>query len=216
MSICNCRLRLKHVSVFNKNCIILNGVSFEVGHGEILALVGKNGSGKTTILKTILNRVRYTGEILFFNSIGNVITNPRIGYVPQKLVFEKNTPVTVLEFFASSMCKFPIWLGIRRNLKTKILNILKKFEISHLINRRLCDLSGGEMQRVLLAFALEPSPDILILDEPSSALDKKGVDFFYSFLFKMRTEHLIPTILVSHDISQISKYATKFFYLSKV
>ena len=214
MSICNCRLRLNRVSVTNKNCIILNNISFEVGHGEILALIGKNGSGKTTILKAILNRIPYIGEILFFNSSGKVINNPQIGYVPQKLVFEKNTPVTVLEFFALSMCKFPVWLGIRQSLKSKILNILKKFEISHLINRRFGDLSGGEMQRVLLAFALEPSPDILILDEPSSALDTKGVDFFYSLLFRMRTEHLIPTILVSHDISQISKYATKFFHLS--
>ena len=216
MSKCNCRLRLNHVSVVNKNYVILNDVSFEVGHGEILALVGKNGSGKTTVLKTILNLVPYTGEILFFNSSGKVINSPQIGYVPQKLVFEKNTPVTVLEFFASSMCKFPVWLGIRESLKVKVLNILKKFEIDHLINRRLSDLSGGEMQRVLLAFALESSPDILILDEPSSALDRKGVDFFYSFLFKMRTEHLIPTILVSHDICQISKYATKFFHLSPV
>ena len=214
MSTCNCRLRLNNVSVYDKKYIILNGVSFEVGHGEILALVGKNGSGKTTLLKTILNRIPYSGEILFFNSHGSSIKNPKIGYVPQKLIFERNTPITVLELFASSICKFPIWFGIRRNVKTKILEILKRFEIDYLINRRLGDLSGGEMQRVLLAFALEPSPDILILDEPSSALDKKGVDFFYSFLFKMRTEHLIPTILVSHDVYQISKYATKFFHLS--
>ena len=214
MSVCNCRLRLNNVSVYDKKYIILNEVSFEVGHGEILALIGRNGAGKTTLLKAILNRIPYTGEILFFNPHGNSIKNPKIGYVPQKLIFERNTPVTVLELFASSMCRFPIWFGIRKKLKVRILEILKKFEIDDLVNRRLGDLSGGEMQRVLLAFALEPSPDILILDEPSSALDQKGVDFFYSFLFKIRTEHLIPTILVSHDICQISKYATKFFRLS--
>lgn len=206
MNKCNCSVKIENISVRDGEHLILNSISFQVNHGEILALVGKNGSGKTTILKTILNRIPYSGKISFFNSSGKIIINPKIGYVPQKLNFEKSTPLTVCEFFASNICKMPIWLLIRKSSREKIINILEKFEISHLIDRRLGDLSGGEMQRVLLAFALYPSPDILILDEPSTALDKWGIDFLYSLLIKMREEFHMPVLLVSHDLEQIHNH----------
>lgn len=209
MDKCNCSIKLENVSVYDKNNLILNSISFQVHHGEILALVGKNGSGKTTILKTILNRIPYSGRITFFNSAGKVISSPKIGYVPQKLNFEKSTPLTVGEFFASNICKIPVWLYIGKSTKKKIEEILKKFEISHLFDRCLGDLSGGEMQRVLLAFALSPSPDVLILDEPSSALDKRGIEFFFSLIMKMRKDFHMPILLVSHDLEQINKNGIK-------
>ena len=106
MSKCNCSVKIENISVRDGEHLILNSISFQVDHGEILALVGKNGSGKTTILKTILNRIPYSGKISFFNSSGKIIINPKIGYVPQKLNFEKSTPLTVCEFFASNICNF--------------------------------------------------------------------------------------------------------------
>lgn len=207
---CNCSVRLKNIFVKDNNQILLNNISLQVNHGEILALIGRNGSGKTTLLKAILNRIPYTGNISFFNSLGEKIKTPKIGYVPQKLNFEKNTPLTVLEFFASNMSKIPIWFKISTNIFNKIYNILKKFNIEYLINNPIANISGGELQRVLLAFALEPVPDILILDEPSSALDKKGVELFYSVITKMRQEYHMPVILVSHDLIQIQKNVTKY------
>ena len=130
--------------------------------------------------------------------------------MPQKLNFEKNTPLTVLEFFASNMSKIPIWLKINNNISKKIYNILEKFNINYLINKPIANISGGELQRILLAFALEPVPDILILDEPSSALDKNGVELFYSVIIKMRQEYHMPIILVSHDLMQIQQNVTKY------
>ena len=210
MDKCNCSVKLHNVCVKNGNNLLLDSVSFQVNHAEILALIGKNGAGKTTILKTILNRIPYSGEISFFNSKGEVIKNPRIGYVPQKLHFDKNTPLTVLEFFVSSTSNFPIWLGIRKKDKDRISKIFQKFGINHLMNKSIGNLSGGEIQKVLLAFALEPVPDVLVLDEPSSALDRNGVDFLYSLIVKMRREYHMPVILVSHDFAQIKKYVTSY------
>ena len=207
---CNCSFKLENISVKSNNNILLNNISLQVNHGEILALIGRNGSGKTTLLKTILNRISYSGNILFFDSQGRKIKTPKIGYVPQKLNFEKNTPLTVLEFFASNMSKIPIWLKINNNISKKIYNILEKFNINYLINKPIANISGGELQRILLAFALEPVPDILILDEPSSALDKNGVELFYSVIIKMRQEYHMPIILVSHDLMQIQQNVTKY------
>ena len=207
---CNCSVKIKNIFVKHNNQILLNNISLQVNHGEILALIGRNGSGKTTLLKTILNRVPYTGNISFFNSLGEKIKTPKIGYVPQKLNFEKNTPLTVLEFFASNMSKIPIWLKINNNISKKIHDILEKFNIDYLINKPIANLSGGELQRVLLAFALEPVPDILILDEPSSALDANGIELFYSVIIKMRQEYHMPVILVTHDLIQVQKNVTKY------
>lgn len=207
---CNCSVKLDNISVRDNDHFVLKSVSLQVNHGEIMALIGRNGSGKTTLLKTILNRISYSGSISFFNSAGEKIRKPKIGYVPQKLNFEKSTPLTVLEFFASNMSKFPVWLRISKNISKRINEILEKFSIKYLINKPIGSLSGGEMQRVLLAFALEPVPDMLILDEPSSALDSKGVNFFYSLIVKMRKEYHMPVILVSHDLIQVKKNVTKY------
>lgn len=207
---CNCSVKLENISVRDNDHSVLKSVSLQVNHGEIMALIGRNGSGKTTLLKTILNRISYSGSISFFNSSGEKIRKPKIGYVPQKLNFEKSTPLTVLEFFASNMSKFPVWFKISKNTSKRINDILEKFSIKYLVNKPIGSLSGGEMQRVLLAFALEPVPDMLILDEPSSALDSKGVNFFYSLIVKMRKEYHMPVILVSHDLIQVKKNVTKY------
>ena len=97
---CNCSVRLKNIFVKDNNQILLNNISLQVNHGEILALIGRNGSGKTTLLKAILNCIPYTGNISFFNSLGEKIKTPKIGYVPQKLNFEKNTPFNIINSFA--------------------------------------------------------------------------------------------------------------------
>ncbi|MDR1240911.1 MAG: ATP-binding cassette domain-containing protein [Oscillospiraceae bacterium] len=212
---CHCSVRIEDLSVREGTHLILKSVSFAVNHGEILVLLGHNGSGKTTVLKSILNRVSYCGKICFFDSQGKKINKPKIGYVPQKLTFEKNAPLTVLEFFCANLTNFPIWIGSNAKIKFDIEEILEKFGVGYLLNKTIGSISGGELQRVLLAFALKPVPDILILDEPSSALDSKGVDFFYSLITNMRNEFHMPIILVSHDFLHVKKYATKYVLMKR-
>lgn len=212
---CHCSIKIENLSVKYSGNFALRNVSLDANHGEILAIIGQNGAGKTTLLKTILKCIDFKGEITFFNSDGEKISNPKIGYVPQKLTFEKNTPVTVLDLFCTNSTKLPVWIGHQKYIKEKALEILKKVGSENLINKTLGTLSGGELQKVLLAFALEPIPDILLLDEPVSAVDKCGADTFYSLIVSMRKDFHMPIIIVSHDLQNVKNYATKFALLDK-
>ncbi len=215
MNRCHCSVKIHNLSVKKNNHIILNNISFTVNHSEILALIGKNGAGKTTLLKAIINSISHNGIIEFFNSEGKKILNPKIGYVPQRLGFDKNTPMTVLDLFCSNSKNMPIWLGHSKKRVEKAKEMLKKVGAENHINKPLGTLSGGELQRVLLAFALDPMPDILLLDEPLSAVDRKGVGTLYSVLISMREEYHMPIILVSHDLGQVYKYTNTFVLIDK-
>ncbi len=208
--VCHCSVEVKNLSVVRGTHIALRDVSFSVKHGEILALIGRNGAGKTTILKAIINSVAYRGEIKFFNSEGQIISSPKIGYVPQKLSFDRNTPITVLDLFCTNSNRFPIWLGHSKRRISRAHELLEKVGAGSHINKPIGRLSGGELQRVMLAFALDPMPDILLLDEPVSAVDRKGVEVFYKLITSMREEFHMPAVMVSHDLAQVSKYATSY------
>ncbi|MDR1628061.1 MAG: metal ABC transporter ATP-binding protein [Oscillospiraceae bacterium] len=215
MNECHCSVKVQGLSVKKNNNIILNNISFAINHGEILALIGKNGAGKTTLLKAIINSIPHSGLIGFFNSEGKKISNPKIGYVPQHLGFDKNTPMTVLDLFCSNSKNMPIWLGRSKKRVKKAKEMLKKVGAESHLNKPIGALSGGELQRVLLAFALDPMPDILLLDEPLSAVDRKGVGKLYSVLVSMREEYHMPIILVSHDLGQVYRYANTFVLIDK-
>lgn len=205
---CKCSVRVSNLCVKKDDYVILDDVSIRANHGEILALIGKNGSGKTTILKAIMGRINYTGSIDFFNSKGEKIQRPRIGYVPQTLIFDKSIPVTVKDLFCANTSNLPIWLGHTKNRTNRAIEILKKVEADGYINKSLGKLSGGELQRILLALALDPMPDLLLLDEPVSAVDRKGISLFYDLVSSLRSEYHMPIILVSHDLGHVKKYAT--------
>lgn len=207
---CHCSVKIINLGVVRGGHRILKDISFSVKHSEIMALVGKNGAGKTTILKSIINTVPHTGRVEFFNSDGKMILSPQIGYVPQKLSFERDTPITVLDLFCTNSTRFPIWMGHSEKRKQRAYEILSKVGAQEQINKKIGRLSGGELQRVMLAFALEPMPDILLLDEPVSAIDKTGVTIFYKLITEMREEFHMPVIMVSHDFDQVSKYATSY------
>ncbi len=208
MNECHCSVKIKNLSVKKGGRLILNGVTLTANHGETLALIGKNGAGKTTLLKAILNSSDYGGRIEFFNSDGKKIKNPRIGYVPQKMSFDSNTPITVMDLFCASTSKLPVWIG--HGNKKRAIDLLEKVGIHTHIESPIGRLSGGELQRVLLAFALEPRPDILLLDEPVSAVDRKGISNFYSIINSMRKDYHMPVILVSHDLGHVIKYASSY------
>ena len=211
--VCHCSVKIEELSVRKGRTEILNQVNLTANHGEILALIGRNGAGKTTLLKAILGQTPYTGRITYFNCQGKEITRPRIGYVPQFLAFDRSTPVTVEDLFCANRSRIPVWMSHGKKRQKEAESLLEKVGGTGLFRKKLGALSGGELQRVLLAFALDPLPDLLLLDEPVSAVDRKGVGVFYDLVTSLRSEYHMPVILVSHDLGHVKKYASKAAFL---
>ena len=211
--VCHCSVKIEELSVRKGSTEILNQVNLIANHGEILALIGRNGAGKTTLLKAILGQTPYSGRISYFNCQGKRIDRPRIGYVPQFLAFDRSTPVTVEDLFCANQSRIPVWMSHGKKRQKEAESLLEKVGGTGLFRKKLGALSGGELQRVLLAFALDPLPDLLLLDEPVSAVDRKGVGVFYDLVTSLRSEYHMPVILVSHDLGHVKKYASKAAFL---
>ena len=215
MEQCKCSTQIRGLTVRKRDGVIIHDVTLDVHHGEIMAIIGRNGAGKTTLLKALLGRIPYTGSITFTNPKGERVEKPRIGYVPQTMVFDRSTPMTVADMLCANLSAFPIWLGHKKEKMARAGAMLQKVGGKNLLQKRLGNLSGGEMQRVLLAFALEPMPDMLLLDEPVSAVDRKGIEVFYDLVTSLRSEYHMPVILVSHDLSHVARYATRAALLDR-
>ena len=211
--VCHCSVKIEELSVRKGSTEILNQVNLTANHGEILALIGRNGAGKTTLLKAILGQTPYSGRISYFNCQGKRIDRPRIGYVPQFLAFDRSTPVTVEDLFCANRSRIPVWMSHGKKRQKEAESLLEKVGGTGLFRKKLGALSGGELQRVLLAFALDPLPDLLLLDEPVSEVDRKGVGVFYDLVTSLRSEYHMPVILVSHDLGHVKKYASKAAFL---
>jgi len=177
MKECHCSVKIRNLRVKRGSNIILDNVSLTANHGETLALIGRNGAGKTTLLKAILRVGEFCGRIDFFDSKGNKISNPKIGYVPQRLSFDRSTPLTVMDLFCANSSRLAVWLGHTKKTRNKAIEVLEKVGMNKHVDSPLGRLSGGELQRVLLAFALEPRPDILLLDEPTNNLDLECINW---------------------------------------
>lgn len=215
MEQCKCSTQIRGLTVRKRDGVIIHDVTLDVHHGEIMAIIGRNGAGKTTLLKALLGRIPYTGSITFTNPKGERVEKPRIGYVPQNMVFDRSTPMTVADMLCANLSAFPIWLGHKKEKLARAGAMLQKVGGKNLLQKQLGNLSGGEMQRVLLAFALEPMPDMLLLDEPVSAVDRKGIEVFYDLVTSLRSEYHMPVILVSHDLSHVARYATRAALLDR-
>ncbi len=216
MEQCKCSTKIRNLTVRKGSDVLLNGVSLNINHGEIMALIGRNGAGKTTLLKALLGRIPYSGEISFSDSKGNPVAKPHIGYVPQNLVFDRTTPVTVADMLCANQKGAPVWFHHSGRRLENAASLLKKVGARpDILHKRLGSLSGGELQRVLLSFALMPRPDLLLLDEPVSAVDRKGIEAFYELVTSMRQEYHMPVLLVSHDLAHVEKYATRAALLDR-
>ncbi|MEK6676816.1 MAG: metal ABC transporter ATP-binding protein [Planctomycetota bacterium] len=198
-------LRLRDVTVRFGSVEVLSNVSFEPAVGKLNALVGPNGAGKTTLLRAILGTVPYTGTI----ERGTTKTSrpSRIGYVPQKLSFDRGMPLTVLDFICCGLQRRPLWLGYRRKAKQLAADALRRIGGDGWESRSMGTLSGGELQRVLLAMALSSDPEILLLDEPVSGVDIAGEGLFCDLLGSLQTTGHYTMILVSHDLSIVTRHA---------
>ncbi len=210
-----CRVEIENVSVKSGEDVLLDNVNLEFHCGQLTALIGRNGAGKTTLLKAILGERKYTGKIYYEKHDGKEMKHPTIGYVPQQLVFDKSMPVSVADFMMATKVKRPVWLGYTKKQKENLEKRLEEMDCAHVLHRKLGALSGGELQRVLLTMAIEPMPDLLILDEPVSGVDATGLDLFYKKVTFLRNTYHIAVLLVSHDLALIRRYADKVVLLDK-
>ena len=183
-------ITFRDVSVHRSGLPILEHVDATVPRGSCTVIVGPNGAGKTTLLLALIGEMRYRGEIdVRAGKNGGPL---RLGYVPQRISIDRGMPLTVMEFLVMGIQKRPLWLGIRPSLKRRSLELLDMVKAGHLAGRRLGNLSGGEMQRVLLALALQQEPELLVLDEPSAGVDFQGEHLFCELLDELRLSHGQP------------------------
>ena len=201
-----CCLRVENLSVQIGSDQILKDVNLHVHCGEMVALIGPNGAGKSTFLKAVLGQREYQG-VIAFSQPGQRSKKPRIGYVPQSPAFDPGDPVSVADLFACCMSRRPAFLGLSKSMRELVLECLERVHGTDLIDKRVGTLSGGELQRVLLALALEPLTNILSLDEPLSGVDIEGMENLMDMLDEIRREYDLSILMTTHDFSMLRWYA---------
>jgi zinc transport system ATP-binding protein len=200
-------LEIKNLKIYYGKAVALEHISFSLEKGETLAVIGPNGSGKTTLFKSILGALPYEGEII-------KAENLKIGYVPQKLDLERDPPLTVEEFFDLQKHTDLGSGGISDG--HSVAEMLKMVDLSdNYLIKRIGELSSGELQRILIAWALIGHPDLLLFDEPTASVDMAGQETVYELLHKLQAEHNLTLILISHDLTVVYKYAPKVLCLNK-
>ena len=202
----SCCLRIQNLGVTIGNDSILKDVTMHIHCGELVALIGPNGAGKSTLLKAILGQIAHEGTISF-SVPGQRNRKVKIGYVPQSPTFDPGDPITVCDLFACCMSKRPAFLGVGKKMRAKVLQCLGRVQAEGLIDKRMGNLSGGELQRVLLALALEPLPNVLILDEPLSGVDVEGMHSLMDMLDEIRKTYDLCILMTTHDFSMLPRYA---------
>ena len=202
----SCCLRIADLTVKIGSTDILKDVNLHVHCGEMVALIGPNGAGKSTLLKAILGQQDYEG-LISFSVPGERNRKLKIGYVPQSPTFDPGDPMDVADLFACCMSRRPTFIGISKAMEEKISECLSRVHGEALIHKRIGTLSGGELQRVLMALALEPLPNILILDEPLSGVDAEGMVILMEMLDELRKEYDLSILMTTHDFSLLEQYA---------
>jgi zinc transport system ATP-binding protein len=189
-------LQVSNLNVKIQDQIILDNVSFKLDKGKTLAIVGPNGAGKTVFFRTLLNMIPYTGRIEWNNKV-------KIGYVPQRLSVS-DVPISVKEFlsFKSST-----------NMETSLK--LVGLPPQQTLNKRLGILSGGQLQRVLIAWAIIDGPDVLLFDEPTTGVDIDSEEAIYKMLMELKEEKEITILLISHEVHIVREYSDYMLALNK-
>lgn len=209
-----CRLQVQDLGVTLDGESILRDISFQLNCREIVALIGPNGAGKSSLFRSILGQMPYTGSIRF-ELAGGYPSHPKIGYVPQSPSFDRGYPISVLDFFAAAISRWPVFLPVPGSLRKKVLECLARVHGEALLQKPIGALSGGEIQRVLLALALEPIPQILILDEPLSGVDVGGEHLLLDMLDEIRQTYDLSILFSTHDFSTLPHYADKVILLQQ-
>lgn len=187
--------------------VILDDINFSIKRDDTLAIIGPNGAGKSVLFKALLGLIPYVGKIEW-------AADAKIGYVPQKLSVPKDVPLTAGEF-----------LGFKEKDHMRIHEVLEEVgfqkSASHIHNdhrvmkTRLGALSGGELQRVLIANALLDNPNILLFDEPTAGVDVAGEETIYGLIHKLQAKADLTIIFISHELQVVNKYANNVLCLNK-
>ncbi|BFU61320.1 zinc ABC transporter ATP-binding protein ZnuC [Rodentibacter abscessus] len=177
-------IELKNINVVFEQKTALQNINLKIYPNSIITIVGPNGGGKSTLLKTLLKLQPPTSGDVIYNQ------NVRIGYVPQKIHLDPSLPITVKRF-----------LALKKGVKTTdILTALEQLSITHLCDNNMQKLSGGEMQRVLLARAILNKPNLLVLDEPTQGVDMTGQAELYHLIHQTQQNLNCAVLMVSHDL----------------
>ena len=197
-------LEVTDLNVELNNHTILEHVSFVVQQGEVVAIVGPNGAGKSTLFRVLLGLTPHSGTITWHmpsQGFGEV----KIGYVPQHLDVERNFPITVSEF-----------LQLKQASHKEMHDSLDAVGLASDVHRRaLGVLSGGELQRVLIAWALIGNPTVLLFDEPTAGIDMGGEKTIYHLLHQIKTERNLTILLITHDDHVVDEQASSVLALHK-
>jgi zinc transport system ATP-binding protein len=188
---------------------ILEDVSFNVEAATLHCIVGANGGGKTSLVRSLLGQMPHSGRISIEWRDGRVI-----GYVPQSLDFDKSLPITVRDFLAMTTQRRPVFLGVSRARRAEIERTLARLGLAGKLQAKLGSLSGGERQRVLLAQALIPEPALLVLDEPTTGLDVAGKEILQSTIVEF-VKAGGTAVWINHDIGQVSRIADAVTYVDR-
>jgi ABC-type Mn2+/Zn2+ transport system ATPase subunit len=197
---------------------VLRGVTFTVPHGKVVALIGPNGSGKTTLLRCLLGLQKVSaGEIKLFGETDVAKALPRVGYVPQRLALDRSFVLSVREFLALRLRRTCNWFWQSHKRTDELIHAtLADIGVEPLFDRPLAQLSGGQLQRVLIAFSLLTKPELLLLDEPTAGVDSPGEQSFYELIADIQRRHHLTVILVSHDLSMVYRHAAHVYALNGV
>ncbi len=203
-------IRFDNVQLTLGRTTILDKVSFHVSPGSVHALVGPNGGGKSSLIKTLLGQMPHQGRL----SLEWQRPDGVIGYVPQALEFDRGLPMTVDDFMAAMCQRRPAFLGLSRRYSAAISNALEQVGMQDKRKRRMGALSGGERQRVLLAQGLIPAPQLLVLDEPMSALDEAGIQVFERLLGHWQQAG-VTVLWIEHDLAAVKRLADRVTGLNR-
>jgi zinc transport system ATP-binding protein len=189
---------------------LLDDVGLRVRRGSLHVIVGPNGAGKSTLLSAILGQIPFDGRIaLNWTGAGT------IGYVPQSFAVDPTLPVTVGDFLALTRQRRPVCLGLTSAARLAIARLLDGVGLPGLERRPLAVLSGGELRRVLLAHALDPEPELLLLDEPAAGLDESAVRILDDILLALKRNQQTTVLMVSHDLEQVRRVADRVTVLDR-
>jgi zinc transport system ATP-binding protein len=191
-------LKVRNLSVELGGEKIIRGLNFEVTRGEILVILGPNGAGKTVLFKSLLGILPYRGQIVWAKGA-------KVGYVPQRFALVKDFPLSVKEFFQLKNKK-PADISI--SLRSVGLN-------EEILRKRIGVVSSGQLQRILVAWALLNNPNVLLFDEPTSGIDIGGEETIYTLLARLKAQRSMAVLLITHDLNMVYKKADRVLCLNK-
>jgi zinc transport system ATP-binding protein len=203
-------VEVEQLTIRHHRELLLDRIAIRVTRGSLHVIVGPNGGGKSTLLRAILGQIGFDGRIVL-----NWRGGGAIGYVPQTFPVDPTLPVTVEDFLALTRQGRPVCLGISRTTRSKIAELLERVGLDGLEKRPLAVLSGGELRRVLLAHALDPEPELLMLDEPAGGLDEAASRGLERALTSMKRESQTTVVMVSHDFDQVRRLADRVTLLDR-